>query len=522
MSEVKGIAKSAIIMVIVISLVSKVLGFLRETVIAAGFGASYVTDAYVVALTIPTVIFKSFSNTLQTTFIPIFTEILHNNGKKEAFFFTNIVLNTIILVLTLLSLFLFIFMPQITTVIAPGFKGEIFNLTVKLARIMLPVGVLWGVVGIASGILKSLRIFTVPAAVGITYNLIIIISVISLGKIWGITGLAIGTVLGVLSQIIVQIPWLKSRGMNWEFRLQLSHPALKKLGLLLIPILVSTVVVQLNVVIDRLLASRLPEGSISALNFANRLNGFVLGIFVFALVTVVFPVISQKAVAGEIEDFKRILMRTIRLILFLTVPTTAIIVVLKVPIIRLLFQRGAFDSNDTIATATAFFYYGLGLTAFGVREIVNAAYFALQDTRTPMVVGISSLVLNIILNLVLVRYLAHGGLALATSIAAIVYVSFILFLLHRKLQGINGRELIHTLVKIVAAGFTMGIVMEYIKRIFLYPMGGSWITQLTYVGGLSILGFLSYIIMSVILKIEEVHMIYQLIKGEFEKLVRNF
>jgi len=491
MSEFRGAARSAFL-IIMITLVSKVLGFTREMVIAAGFGASFSTDAYVVALTIPAVLFSSFSRAIQTAFIPVFNELLLKEGKERVFVFSSSVLNAVALSLSLTSMLAYFFMPQITSVMAPGFEGEAYCLTISLARIMLPVGMVWGIIGISNGILNSMKIFTVPAAVGIAYNFVIISSVLTLGRWWGIKGLALGTALGVVGQFLIQVPWLIKLGLRWRLRLELYHPSIQKLGVLMLPVLASSVVVQLNVVVDRLLASRLPEGSISALNFANRLNGVVLGVFVFAFVTVIFPALSKKAASGAFDQFKKILDQGLKIIVFLTAPATVIILTLKVPLIRVLFQRGAFDNHDTLMTATAFLFYGLGLVAFGLREIINVAFFALQDTRTPMIIGISCLALNMVLNIILVGPMAHGGLAFATSLSCTVYVIAMLILLHRKLGIENLRGLFIFLGKVTASSVVMGLMMTLGKDVV--PWGNALgIGQLFYLGGVGIIGAASFL-----------------------------
>lgn len=513
--EIKTAAKSAIL-IMVITLGSKVLGFIREMVIAAGYGASSYTDAYVVALTIPAVLFASFSRALQTTFIPIFNELLYQGEKKEAFFFANSTLSAVMLFAALLSGLAFIFMPQITHVISPGFQGDVFRLTVSLARIMVSAGVVWGILGITGGMLNSFYFFGPPAAAGIIYNVIIIGGVIIFGPSLGIKGLAAGTALGVVGQFLIQVPWLKRLGMTWRFHVCFNNAALKKMGKLMLPILAGSVMVQLNVVVDRLLASRLPEGSIAALNFANRLNGFVLGVFVLAFVTVIFPALSQKAAAEDFPGFHNLFLQGIKIVMFFTLPATVIIIVLKVPIIRLLFERGAFSSHDTFITATAFFYYGLGLMACGLREIINVAYYAVQDTRTPMIGGIGCLMLNIALNLILVRPMAHGGLALATSLAVSVYSVLMIFILYQRLKWKNYRELLTSLGKMLTAAIGMGMVMKCGVKLLEPQNALCLLQQIIYVGGLSVLGMVIYFVISFVIKVEEVRMIVQTI-GEYCK-----
>ncbi|MGI6685258.1 MAG: murein biosynthesis integral membrane protein MurJ [Bacillota bacterium] len=518
--EVKNTAKAAFI-IIMITLVSKVMGFIREMVIAAGFGASFYTDAYVVALTIPAILFASFSRALQTTFIPIFNELLYQREKKEAFFFANSALTVVLVIMLILSGLAFLFMPQITNIIAPGFQGEVHQLTVTLARIMVSAGCIWGIVGIAGGMLNSFKIFGPPAAAGIIYNVFIIGTVLIFGSSLGIKGLALGTALGVAGQLMIQIPWLKRIGMTWRPHLRLHYAALRKMGRLMLPVLAASVVGQLNVVVDRLLASKLPEGSIAALNFANRLNGFALGVFVLAFVTVIFPALSQKAALGDDTGFQSLFLKGVRTIMFLTMPAIVIILVFRVPIIRLLFERGAFNSHDTIITATAFLYYGVGLLASGLREVINVAYFAVQDTRTPMFLGISCLMLNITLNLILIGPMAHGGLALATSLSVTAYTTITMILLYRKLKWKRSGELLVSLGKVVVAAGVMGLVMAAGNIMLDINRYQSFMQQAISLGGLMVAGGGAYLGMAYALKIDEIFMMFSLINERWQRIFRK-
>ena len=511
----------AALLIMGITLGSKVLGFIREMVIAAGFGASFYTDAYVVALTIPAVLFASVSRALQTTFIPIFNELLYQKEKKEAFRFANSALNTVIIFMALVSVIAFIFMPQITRVIAPGFQGEVHRLTVTLARIMICSGFVWGMVGITGGMLNSFKLFGPPAAAGIIYNIFIIGTVVIFSSTLGIKGLAVGTALGVAGQFLIQVPTLKKLGMTWRRYLDLKDAALRKMGKLMIPVMAGSVMAQLNVVVDRLLASQLPEGSIAALNFGNRLNGFVLGVFIMSFVTVIFPALSQKAAVGDNAGFQNIFLRGIKTVIFLTVPATVIILVFKVPLIRLLFERGAFNSEDTLITATAFLYYGVGLLAFGLRDVINVAFYAVQDTRTPMFFGIGCLLLNIILNLALIGPMGHGGLALATSLAGAAYVIVTIALLYRKLKWQNNWEILTALGKVLIASVVMGMVMWVGNLLLGDHMLQSFMRQAVLIAGLITVGGGAYLSMAYILKIEEVFMIFTILGERWHSLIKR-
>lgn len=518
MSEGKLVAKSTIIIVIT-KIISMGLGFMRDMVIAATFGASYKTDAYLVANVVPVIIFTTVNSALNTTFIPVFTERLYCSGKKNAFRLACIIINVVFLLALVVTIGGTLLTPKIISIIAPGFSGKVFQLAVELTRIMFPMIIFLSLSAILSGVLNSFRDFTTPAMVGIPQNLIIIFSVVFFGHSYGIKGLAWGTLIGISSQYLFQMPAIRKLGMRYKMILDLKDPGIKQMGLLIWPILFGSTASQINVIVNRILASGLPEGSISALNYADRLNSAALAIFAATISAVIYPLLSEHSATGNQSRFRRLAVTSLNVTIFFMVPLAVGIFILRIPIITLLFQRGAFGVNDTQITAIALQYYVIGMTALALQMVVAKIYYSLQDTRTPMLNGIFTIGLNICLCLLLVKSLGHGGLALATSISANIGLLINLYFLRRKMGSIGGFLILQCFLKCLLSAAIMAIPVFYLNLIITrnykeilsvvhLPVNALRIMHLSLLG---LTGLLIYYFCAHFLKIREVKMMRSLL-----------
>jgi len=507
-------AKAAVI-IMVLSLASKLLGFLRETFIADRFGASVETDAYLVAITIPTVLFASVAASLGTSFIPVFTEWLEKKDRDEAFNFVNNLVNLLIVFCLLFSLFGMALSPLLVKFLAPGFKDYAYYLTATLIRMSFPIVFFIALTYIASSILQVFGNFTIPALIGIPYNFIIITFLVFLSGIFGIKGLTIATLIASASQLIIHLPYLKKMGYSYSFTLDINHPAIRRIFILILPVIMGSAAYQINTIVDRILASTLEEGSISALNFANRLNGLTIGIFTAAISTVMYPRLSKYAVERDWANFKDSLVKAINYMLTILIPSATGLIILRVPIIKFLFERGAFDSRDTMMTAYALMFFSIGLVAVGINDVLNKAFFSLQDTRTPMIGGMIAVLINISANLILIRYLKLGGLALGTSTASITLFAILLLKIDKKLDGINKGKIMVCFLKVLVSSLIMGAVCYSaynlldlslsVKTVFVIFLGG-----------------ISYIISVIMLKLEEAEYVLRVFKSRLEIVLNKF
>lgn len=444
------------------TLVSRLLGLARDILIANFFGAGMSADAFFVAFRIPNLLRRLFAEgSFSVAFIPVFTEYLETKSRQEAFFLARVVLTVLILLLTAITLLGVIFSPLIIRIIAPGFggMGEKYALTVLLTRIMFPYIFLVSVLALFMSILNSLKHFAAPAIAPVFLNLGMIAALIFLAPLMKTptVGLAIGVITGGVLQVALQVPYLLKKGFSLGLTWKPAHPGLKRIGMLVLPVIFGSAIYQVNQLVGTLLASLLREGSVSFLYYADRLVQFPLGVFAIAISTAVLPSLSREAAAGDITGLKGTLSHALRLTMFITIPAMVGLIVLREPIVRLLFQRGAFGQTTTLMTARALLYYSVGLWAFAGLRVFVSAFYSLQDTKTPVKVAVVAMLTNILLSIILMRTpLEHGGLALALSLASTFQLIMLIALLRRRLGGIEGRVVATSMLRSFVASLVMG------------------------------------------------------------------
>lgn len=460
MSKSNKIAKSAM-MISIFTLVSKFLGFIREMLIASKYGSGYETDTYFVAMTATTIIMTTIGSSLNTSLIPVFTEVEEKKGKKAKIRFLNNILNVIFFITIILVILGFFLSPLIIKMVAGGFKGEQFKLAVELNRIGLPIVIFLGFTYVFSGFLHSSQIFGPPAIMGLPYNLVFIIFLLFMADKENIYTLMLASVVASSTQFLIQVPAVRHQGFRYKVDADLNDVYIRKTLLLVFPVLIGSAVQQINTIVDKTLASGLAEGSISALNYSAKLNDVVVSVFIAAITTVIFPMLSRAFAQGDNDQLKLIMSQGINIILLITVPATIGIMILAEPIVRIFFERGEFNASDTLMTSSALFFYSLGLVSISLRLMLNKVFYSLQDTKTPMINGALSVGLNIILNLIFIRFMDHAGLALATSIST-TFTSIMLFIsLRNKIGPIGLKGYIRCLVKTLAASLIMGVVVYF-------------------------------------------------------------
>jgi putative peptidoglycan lipid II flippase len=405
------------------TVVSRVLGLVRDAVMAAIFGATPAADAFFVAFRIPNLMRQLFGEgALASSFVPVYTDILEKEGKQRAGQFASNLFSLLILVLTVLTGLGVLFAPYLVRVIALGFKpgSEVFNLTVLLTRWMLPYMVFICAAAMGMGILNSHRHFLVPAAAPALLNVSIIIAalLVAPGLTVPITALAWGVLVGGVLQLLVQLPPMKIRGVMPGIRFPVLTPEVRRMAIIMGPAVLGVAVYQVNVLVDTLLASFLPAGSITYLWYGNRMMQFPLGVFGIALATAALPTLSAQVTQGRTDDFRGTVSFALGLTAFIGIPAALGLIALREPIIATLFGRGAFVVSDVKGAAQALLYYSIGLPLFIGIKILGRAFFALENTRIPFLAAGAALVVNIVLNLLLMGPMGHAGLALATSLAS--------------------------------------------------------------------------------------------------------
>jgi len=516
MSENMKVAKAAHV-VGMATLLSRILGYFRDMVMSWAFGTTAAADAFYVAYRIPNLLRELLAEgSMSAAFIPVFSEVLAKGTKEEARRLANAVIARLLVILVLVTGLGILFAPLIVKAIALGWKFKAdrdkFLMAVTLTRMMFPYLLFIGLAALAMGMLNSLRSFLAPALSPVMLNIMTISAVILLAPRMSqpIQGAAVGVVIGGLFQFLIQVPGLKRHGMMPRPRFSPSHPGVLRIGKLALPVFLSSSVTQLNIFLSTILASFLPTGSIAFLFYGMRFIHFPLGIFGVALATAILPTLSTQAAKQEMQEFRETLSVGIRLVFFIMFPAMVGLIMLRVPIVSLLLERGEFNRISTTGTATALLYYAVGLWAFAGVRVVSQGFYSLQDTRTPVRIAVLALLVNMVLSIVLIQTpLQHGGLALANSLAAALNFAFLTKRLRKKIGRMDGRRILRSLAKIVPASAAMGAVCWWIARNPLWDTPANTLAKIEWLAGGMAGSVLFYVIVMGVLRSEELAFLWQ-------------
>ncbi len=502
------------------TVLSRVLGLFREMITAAFLGADSGADAFFVAFRIPNLLRRLFAEgALSAAFIPTYVDTLHRKGHAEAASLARITFTFVTIVLAVVTGLGVALSPWIVKLTAPGFLDDPskFELTVTLNRIMFPYIFFVSLVALASGVLNSMGHFSAPAAAPTLLNISMIGAVAVFTGYCGVRptyALAWGVVGAGVFQLVLQIPFLISLGVKLYPNFNFRHPELRRMGALFLPAAFGGAVYQINVLLGTVLASLLPPGGVSWLYYADRLVELPLGVFAIALGTAVLPSMSRQASSGDLRGLTHSVSFALRLIGFFTIPASVGLIVLREPIIALLFQRGLFTANDTHQTAIALLWYTVGLWAFSGLKVVTQAFFSLKDTKTPVWISIISVIVNVGAGLLLMGPMAQGGLALATSLAAAVNLSMLFVILVRRLGEFPSWEFASSMLKISAASAVMGAYLYFAMTVGHWERGFNKANAMALLvcvfGGLTVFTVVAYL-----LKCKELQSILTLIKSYF-------
>jgi putative peptidoglycan lipid II flippase len=498
---------SAAAVVMLFFVLSRVLGLVREVVIAAQFGAGSELDAYLAAFRVPDLLFQLVAGgALGSAFIPTFASYWAHDDQVGAWLLFSRCLNLVILLLTLIAaLAAWLALPLVQSVIAPGFSIDQQLLTAHLMRWMLLSTVIFGASGLIMGALNGMHHFLLPAAAPLFYNGAIILSAWVLVPTLGITGLALGVVIGAALHLAIQIPGLWQVRARYSFSFEWQDPGVREVMHLMGPRILGLLFVQIHFLINTNLASNLDAGSLVALNYAWLLMLLPQGILGQSLAAATFPTLADQVARGDLDAARQTISRTLRLILFLSIPAAIGLFMLGEPIVSALLERRAFDTTATQQVAYALRFYAVGLVAHAALEIVVRGFYALHNTRTPVFVGVLAMLLNIGLSLAWVNWLGFGGLALANSVATAGEILLLLWLLRRPLQGLAGQQLLKALGQQIMAGGLLGVTLwwwiSWSQTIPLLTNGplAAWLIA----GGGLMLGGLIYLGSAVLMRSEE-------------------
>ncbi len=531
MSEKKHIARAAGVLGFA-TVLSRIMGMVRDIVVSRLFGAGFATDAFFAAFQIPNMLRRFFAEgALTSAFVPTFSEWYTQRGEEEGRELANICFTLLTIVMAAVTLLGIVFSPQIVRLMFPGYVnqpaltlpgGDVvtkLDLTVFLNRLMFPYIFFISLVALCMGILNTIRHFFTPAISTVFLNISMIACAVFLHGRFRvpITSLAVGVLVGGVLQLLLQLPTLYRKGFSLRPRFDFSHPAVRRIALLMGPAVFGVGVYYLNITVGNILASLLPQGSVSYLYYAQRLFEFPQGIFTVSVAQAVLPSMSRQAAAGEMEGLKESLGFGLRLTLFITIPAAVGLMICATPIFSLLFMGGAFDYDKAVQCGTALFFYSLGLAVVALVRVLVPAFYSLKDTRTPVIVAFVAFVLNLCFSLMLMGPLRHGGLALASTLSAACQLAMLLYLLRRKVGPFGGRGIALTGCKAVAATVPMGIAVFWVVRCADWSAAGHKLFKGVVLGGGVLGAIILFLASAYLLRIEEVHEAASLVRRRFEK-----
>lgn len=494
----KNIIKTFSFMFIAMFL-AKVLGLVRNMVFANFYGTGFEATAFFTASRIPLQLLDiTLGAAISSTFIPVFNEYMQKKGKESAIAFANNFLNVIILMSLVLSVLGIIFAGPIVKLIAPDLDIATMNLTIELSKILFPVMLFTAVAYVFVGFLQSMDEFNIPAIISIVSNGILILYLMIFNDKFGVKGASIAMLIGWGTQILVQLPSAIKKGFKYSFKINFKDEGLKKVVKLALPILISSWVQPINNIINLRLASGLEDGqAVSTIEYAYTLYLIVVGVFSYTLSNIIFPELSKLSADNQEDEFREIIKKAIKISIFFIIPMSVGIAVLSSDVIKLIYERGEFTANSTMLTSSALMCYAIGMLGYGLMEILNKAFYAKQDAKTPMYTSAVAIVLNVIFSIVFVKTIGYTGLPLAASITSILTAIIMLWRIEKKVNKLIDKNTFKELAKaLISAGF-MGVVIYVISNYI----------EMNLILSLSIsviIGVLVYLSLGVILKSETV------------------
>lgn len=547
----QSIARSAGIVSVAV-MFSRIFGLVREMVFARYFGAGFLYDAYVVAFRIPNVLRDLFAEgALSAAFVKVFTDYQITKGEQEAWRLASLVFNALAVVMSVICIVGILFSRQFIDLIADGFSPEKAALATTLTQIMFPFILLVALAAVAMGVLNTKGIFGVPASASTVFNIVSIIFGLGLAywlsgggwtggtgtdevpdaaSQWAIIGMAIGTLIGGGAQFAMQIPSLFRVGFRFSPILSFADEGVRKVISLMTPAILGTSAVQINVLVNTYFVSGI-DGAQGWLSYAFRLMQFPIGLFGVAVGTASIPVLSRLATERKIPEFRDTLSSSINLVFLMTLPSACGLIVLGEPIIRLIYERGRFDSSATEMTAAALVGYSIGLTGYAAIKILSPAFYALDDAKVPMIISIASIAVNFGASFGLRELLStygrtpdnpngfgHVGVALATSLVALVNFFALALFMRRKIRRLNGRLIATAFAKVAAASAVLSMIC-YFSYHFIFDRFGSATLALRLIGVFVpiALGGVAFAVTAKLLRVAELEQALSIIRRKFSR-----
>jgi len=427
--------------IILITLITRILGFIREVVIAYFFGTTYISDAIKISTYIPLTISNLLvAGLLSAIFIPVFTDFLVGKKDEEMWETFNILFNIIGVIFIILSIIFSIFAKEIIYIMAPHASSEMKNLASTIFIYLMPQMLIHAWASLLTGLHNTYESFVIPAIGGVLYNLSIVFSLIFLVKYFGAYAIIYGALIGALLELLILVPFTIKKGWKYKFIFNIKNPYVKKIGLLAVPILINSTFGYITPIFEKSIGSSFGEGAISALDYSFKVSQLPLGIFAFVISLVIYPTLSQLVSKGEIERLGKTVQFGLRFILYLMIPSALGLIVFSFPIIRLLFEQGMFGGSSTSVVSNLLIYYSIGIPFWGMTSLLVRVFYSFKDTITPVIISIVTMVVQISLYIINSKLIGLSGVPLGASIASILQFALLYYFLNKKIKNLNLKE----------------------------------------------------------------------------------
>lgn len=503
----KGAVRTVGIMAIIIML-AKVMGLLREMLVANIYGQGIESDMINTATQIPLLFFDMVLGVaILSTFVPIFNKYIEKDGREAAMAFANNFATVVGLIAVSAATIGVVFAEPIVRLMVPGYAsvaGKIEQ-TARLLQILFPSIMFTGMAYIAVGILQSFGEFTIPSLISVVSNGVMIVYLLVFGDRLGLTGVAISMLVAWALQLVVQIPHLIKFGYRYKFKLNLKDAGLKEAGLIALPVLISSWVQPLCNVINMSFGSGLGDGAVSALNWANKIYIIMVGVFAYAITNFIFPRLSRISAGNKGDEFSAVTRSSVGYIVFIIAYVSAMFIALPKPIISVVFERGAFGADAVAITGKALFFYSFGMVGYAVCEVLNKSFYALSDGKTPMLTSMIGILVNLASAMILVGVFKNGvgGLALASAISSVAIAICLLVMINKRRRGVITGTFLLNIIKIFACG-ALAFATAKVIDIFAVRIGSGTVLTLIRLCVCAVPALCVYIGTAYLFKVEEI------------------
>lgn len=513
-------AARATVLLMIVTIVSKILGLFRDSVLASAYGTGKYAAVYSTANSISTILFAVIGTALATSLIPLYNKLASEDSTERAMGFLNSVVNLVVIVCLSIAGLGIIFAGPLVKVFAPGYQGDVYTLCVQYTRILLPSIVFVGLANIFTSYLQIKKRYVIPGFIGMPYSIIIIVSIYLSLKTSPMV-LVIGTLIAISAKALFQLPFVYKEGYRYRPKINLKDPVMKDMMILILPVVIGVGANQINSIVDKSLASLLGTEVVASFSYAIKLYEFVQALFITSILAVIYPRLSSMIVSDRMDSFLNSLKKTMNVIIVALVPIIVGCIVLSRQIVEVLFQRNAFTSKDTTMTASILWIYVIGILAFALRDVLTRGFYSMEDSKTPMINSIISIVFNISLNLILVKPLGYKGLAIATAVSA--YIGLLLFnrSIRKKIEGYSSRDNYIVFVKSLFAALIMGLGVKLVYGIVASSLVGGLLFKLIALASAVGVGVIVYALIMHFLRVEEYEMIFDMFFGVVKKKVKR-